>query len=1411
MTEQQGSEITGDSKESADRESGYPRARMFRPVTDITGREEVEARLRTSEERYRSIFDNAIVGIYRTTPDGRILTANQALVRMLGHDTLESLTQRNLEEAGFEPGYPRTAFKELMESEGKVVGLESAWTKRDGTRLYVRENARAIRDERGHVRYYEGTAEDITEPRHTHAIMSTLAETALDLLALPSEADILGFVCEKVKTLIGEGIVAVHSIEGDTATIRRIAGLDNARTEIAERLLRVRLVNMPTRGLSEEIRGHLLTGRLHRVEGGLYELFFHNVPKSVCETLTATTELMDAYLIGLRQSRRLFGDVTVLAQKGTQINVQAIETLVGQASMALERLQAQEAAETGRAELQSVFDSSPNAILIADLQGNIRACNHAAMDVLGCSGDQIVGRNFLDFVAVQDHIRAREDMHRVVAQNTLKSIQYSALRANGSPFVAEASTGVIRGGDGQATALVTIATDVTEREWAKAGRRLSHQILEISNQHVMRTPMLRQIVLAIQEFAQCEAVGIRILDKNGGIPYEAYTGFSREFYETESPLSIENDHCMCINVIRGETDPSLPFYTSRGSFYMNDTTRFLATVSEQDKGRTRNVCNETGFESVALIPIRSNDDILGLIHLADSREHRVPLSLVETIENVAMQLGVAVRRAMVEEALRKSEERFRAIVDNAAAMVAVTDAAGRWIHVNQYMLDVLGYSYEELSQICAEDILLPEDRLRMKEARERLVRGETQQHRVEVRQVHKNGRTAWVDLSVSALHDEQGRVEALLGVGFNITDQKNAVDALQLSERKFRAIADYTGDVEAWIGPDGQPIWLNPAIERFTGYTVAECMAMPDFPAALIHPDDRPRMLMLYQQACAGTSGNDILYRLLRRDGSILWVSISWQPIFGVDGEYLGLRSSHRDVTDRIRAEEELRQSESALRAAQKVAHVGSWTWHIATNRLDWSDEMYRIFGIEKKDFSGDLAELTARAIHPRDRAAVERVNRLVIDERRHSPIEFRIVRPDGSVRTAWAEAGELTLDKDGNAAILTGIVQDITDRKNAQQALAESEERYRLLFDQMLSGLALHEVVYDAAGNPVDYRFLSVNAAFERMTGLRAGEILGKTVLEVMPGIERFWIERYARVASTGEPVRFEEFTGALNRYFDVRAYSPRRGQFAVVFHDITDQKLAEQREEQRQAELRHVSRLSTLGEMASGLAHELNQPLSAIMSFASACLRSVQKNDFDPQQLAANLGCIVTQSSRAGDIIRRIRAFVQRRPPKFESVDINESIREVQGLLHSNIRSAGVEVVLELARDLPPILGDTIQLEQVLVNLMRNAIEAMEGVAPRRRRLTVRTAARSRDSVTVIVSDTGPGMDEKTMARVFDPFFTTKENGLGIGLSISRSIIESHRGHLSVAPGPEGGCAFTFTLPASGVRDGPAEPRAG
>ncbi|MHA2232454.1 MAG: PAS domain-containing protein, partial [Candidatus Hodarchaeales archaeon] len=191
--------------------------------------------------------------------------------------------------------------------------------------------------------------------------------------------------------------------------------------------------------------------------------------------------------------------------------------------------------------------------------------------------------------------------------------------------------------------------DITKRKRAEETLRLIYRLFKVANRHTEMNPLLSEFVTEIQAFTGCAAVGIRLLDEKGNIPYEAYRGFSQSFYESESALSIKLDQCICINVIKGEIDPNFSFYTEKGSFFINGTTRFLATVSEEEKGSTRNKCNAVGFESVALVPIFSGDQILGLIHLADYQENKVPLETVETMESVALNLATAMQRMLAEE------------------------------------------------------------------------------------------------------------------------------------------------------------------------------------------------------------------------------------------------------------------------------------------------------------------------------------------------------------------------------------------------------------------------------------------------------------------------------------------------------------------------------------------------------------------------------------------------------------------------------------------------------------------------------------------------------------------------------------------------------------------------------------------
>ncbi len=270
------------------------------------------------------------------------------------------------------------------------------------------------------------------------------------------------------------------------------------------------------------------------------------------------------------------------------------------------------------------------------------------------------------------------------------------------------------------------------------------------------------------------------------------------------------------------------------------------------------------------------------------------------------------------------------------------------------------------------------------------------------------------------------------------------------------------------------------------------------------------------------------------------------------------------------------------------------------------------------------------------------------------------------------------------------------------------------------------------------------------------------------------------------------------------VQAYAAVVSLFALVLaavireRDEKERRLRDRENDGRRhlAELAHVARLSTLGEMASGFAHELNQPLTGILTHAQGCLHRLRRGACAPEQLTEALERVAAQAERAGAVIRRLRHFVRRREPHRSTLDLNELVREVLGLADNEVRRCEARVRLELDEELPPVLADRIQIEQVLLNLVRNALEAMDDVPAAARALTIRARVAGAE-VEVAVRDTGPGLAPGAVPLLFTPFFTTKPHGMGLGLSISRSIVEAHEGRLEARPGDGPGATFCFTLP--------------
>jgi two-component system sensor histidine kinase DctS len=246
----------------------------------------------------------------------------------------------------------------------------------------------------------------------------------------------------------------------------------------------------------------------------------------------------------------------------------------------------------------------------------------------------------------------------------------------------------------------------------------------------------------------------------------------------------------------------------------------------------------------------------------------------------------------------------------------------------------------------------------------------------------------------------------------------------------------------------------------------------------------------------------------------------------------------------------------------------------------------------------------------------------------------------------------------------------------------------------------------------------------------------------------------------------------------------------------DVTERKRAEELSRQQQEKLQLTARLVTMGEMASTLAHELNQPLSAISSYTTGCINRLDAGDLPRSELREALGKLAAQAQRAGRVIRRIYDFVRRSEPQRAPCNVNEIIEDATGLIEADARKGGVRIVQDLSGPLPEILADRVMIEQVLLNLMRNGMDAMQATPSDRKQLIVSTVLDEK-GILVSVADHGSGIAQEAAAHLFEPFFSTKPEGMGMGLNICRSIIEFHKGRMWVDANPEGGTVFRFTLP--------------
>jgi PAS domain S-box-containing protein len=620
-------------------------------------------------------------------------------------------------------------------------------------------------------------------------------------------------------------------------------------------------------------------------------------------------------------------------------------------------------------------------------------------------------------------------------------------------------------------------------------------------------------------------------------------------------------------------------------------------------------------------------------------------------------------------------------------------------------------------------------------------------------------------------------------------ERKRVEEALRSSETRLRLVIDTIPAVAWGALPDGSCAFVNQRWSEYTGMTAEDAAGWGWL--AAFHRDDAGRHTEKWRASLASAQPFENEARIRRAaDGEYRWFLVQGAPLHDELGKVVRWYGTATEIEGRKRAEQALRRSEAYLADAQRMSHTGSWALDVASRRIiHSSEEHHRLFGFDPAAAMPPWDDWVGR-IHPDDRDRTMATIESKIRERSDFELDCRTVHPDGTIKHIHA-VGHPVLSPAGDLVEFVGTSVDMTERERAERAESLNSQ----VFESAPDGICI-------VGR--DYRYRRSNPVYARRWGIAVEQIVGTHVSELL-GLDAFQrtIKPNLDRCFAGEEVTFEWFSEFRGRLHLAVSYSPLRSgseeveAALVIQRDLTEYMRASEALREAQMELAHVNRVTTMGQLAASIAHEIKQPLTGVVANADAGLRWLARQPPNVKEAQDALDCIVKDGHRAGDVISRIGALIKKAPPQKEGLEINEAILEVLALARGEMVKNGVSVQTRLAESLPLIQGDRVQLQQVILNLIVNAVDAMSGVSAGARELFIGTADDAQNGVLIEVRDSGPGLPPESLDRVFDAFYTTKAAGMGMGLSICRSIIEAHGGRIWAARSGGAGATVQFTLP--------------
>jgi PAS domain S-box-containing protein len=735
------------------------------------------------------------------------------------------------------------------------------------------------------------------------------------------------------------------------------------------------------------------------------------------------------------------------------------------------------------------------------------------------------------------------------------------------------------------------------------------------------------------------------------------------------------------------------------------------------------------------------------------------------------------------------ENELRRVVDAIPGFVWSAAPDGSVDFLNQRWCDYTGVSLEDARGSGWQTAIHPDDVARVIDYwRSLLESGQPGEFEARLRRV--DGAFRWFLIRAVPLREETGTI--LQWYGQNID-----IEELKQSEARKTAILGSALDCIITIDHEGLITEFNPAAERTFGYrrdeVVGKELAHVIIPPSL-REQHRRGFARYLTTGNARVLGKRVELTAVRADGSEFPVELAITRIT-LDGppSFTGYL---RDITERNRAIEKLQANQELLDLAQRSAGAMAFDWHVQKGINYWSPEQEGLFGLAPGSFDGTYKSWKKMMYAPDWPIVVDAIKHA--QQTGEVTAEYRVVWPDGSLHWLLTK-GRMFFDSEGKPLRMVGFTSDVTPRKLVEEELRRSAEflaeAQRLTSIGSFTWLAATD---ELAWSEELYRIFE----FDRQKQVTLEMIGTRVHPEDMP----LFKDHLARARVDGSFVDFEFRLQMANRsvkYMHVVAHSGRNenGQMEYIgaVQDVTERRLSEEVLSEVRSELAHMTRVTSLGALTASIAHEVNQPLSGIITNAGTCLRMLDADPPNVDGARQTAQRTIRDGQRASDVITRLRALFSKRDATTESVDLNEAIREVIALSRSELQRSQVISRVELADDLPPVTGDRVQLQQVVLNLLLNAADAMSGIDDRPRQLIVRTERDESNHVRLSVQDGGVGFGSQGLDKLFEPFYTTKSGGMGIGLAVSRSIIESHHGRLWATPNVGPGATFSFSIPCA------------